>query len=161
MMKNSLLKKANGFDTPAGSPKKHYDGFYPEAVGGGWNPAGESDLTSVYSEQCGGYFAKDDAPGTVRNFIEDIYRGTQVPAPESEGKKSKTLRALSASLKPGENLSKKAFEAFEDEEYNADKGEAELEQVVQENIWELHQHMRQALKAKDTKAYAQIGRAHV
>jgi hypothetical protein len=76
-MKNPLFHKhANGFEIPSvGST--HYDGFYPEAVGGSWNPSDGNDLSSTYSVQCGGYFAKDDATQKVRSFIENSYRGTQ------------------------------------------------------------------------------------
>jgi hypothetical protein len=97
-MKNPLLKKANGFDNPTGKGKTHYTGFYPEAVGGKWNPMTDNkNLSGEISEQLGGY-----APGTrgadkMQEYINGLYRGTQEPPTEPEGKKSGTGKWLNAS----------------------------------------------------------------
>ena len=100
-MENPLLKKrSNGFETPAGTPKKHYKGFYPEAIGGGWNPSDGDDLSHEYSKDLGGYL-KRDAPNKVQGYIEDVYKAGQEPVPQSEGKKSQTVKSVRSGLRWG------------------------------------------------------------
>ena len=97
-MRNPLFKKANGFDTPDGKGKTHYTGFYPEAVGGGWNPQVDNDnLRGELSEQMGGYMAGTRGAGKVQDYIDGLYRGTQEPPTEPEGKKPQTGKWLNAS----------------------------------------------------------------
>ena len=86
-MKNPLLKNANGFDTPAGTKQQHYKGYYPEAIGGGWNPSDGNDLASEYSSQLGGYAAGTRGADKTQGYIDSLYRGTQEP-PAPKGSKA-------------------------------------------------------------------------
>jgi hypothetical protein len=85
-MDNSLLKKANGFNTLTGNPKKRITPFYPEAVGE-WNPRDVDDLGSEYSKQLGGYAEGTRGAEKTQDFIDGLYREAQ-DMTKAENKKS-------------------------------------------------------------------------
>jgi hypothetical protein len=76
-MRNPLLQKqANGWTVPIRGDKQ-YDGYYPEAVGGKWNPSDGNDISSSISAQCGGYMGGTRTSTPLHNYIDDTYRASQ------------------------------------------------------------------------------------
>ena len=105
MLNPLLKKKANGFDTPAGKGKVHYNGVYPEAIGGGWNPSDGEDLSGEYSKQLGGYAAGTRGADKTQGFIDGLFRGTQEPPAKKGPKKPNgvpSVRGVKAKLATGE-----------------------------------------------------------